>query len=171
MKGTIVKAMEKLVIKNFGITKWEECLELSGYEDDHIFMLGEDIKEDKVFELINNISKISGLTTQEIFDAFGEYWINDYAPKLYSHFYNFKTSKEFILEIDKIHDRLTAEIKNAKPPHFEYSWKSDNVLIINYYSNRNLIGLAISLLKGISKYFNENLTITKLNEKQIKVIF
>lgn len=171
MKGTIVKAIEKLVIEKLGVDKWEKCLELSGYKKNKIFLLQDDVEDADVFKIIKNLSEISGLSTQEIFDLYGDYWVNDYAPKIYTAFYNLKNAKDFILNIQKIHDIMTASMKNARPPRFEYNWKNEKELIVDYYSERNLIELAISLLKGVGKYFKENLKISKLNDKQIHVVF
>jgi len=45
MKGTIHKSIEKLVIEKFGIDKWNECLASVGLDEDHVFMINDDIDE------------------------------------------------------------------------------------------------------------------------------
>ncbi len=170
MKGTIVKAAEKLIISKFGIEKWEEILEKSGYDIDHFFFIREDVDEEKVLNLVNNACEILHLSQLQLFDSFAEYWINKYMGEVYPNF-KFDTAKEFINKISTIHKVMTENIPNAMPPNFDYNWINDNELIMTYHSKRGMIDLAVSLIKHIGFKYNEEIVVEKLNDKEIKVVF
>ncbi|MGY6561034.1 MAG: heme NO-binding domain-containing protein [Luteibaculaceae bacterium] len=171
MKGTIHKCVEKLVIEKFGIDKWEECLESVGLDEDHVFMMNDDVDEAKTMELLTKAPAILGISLPQLFDAFGEYWSCVYAPKVYPAYYEgVNNSKEFLLKLDRIHVEITQNVPNARPPRFTYSWSNENTLLMEYTSGRGLVDLFISLAHGMGKYFNETLGITKDNNK-VTIVF
>lgn len=66
----------------------------------------------------------------------------------------------------------------ATPPALNVTQVSDHLLFIDYYTKRKMGGLAIGIIKGIAKYFNESkqvhvLSMTNPNEEwvQLKVEF
>jgi len=162
MKGTIHKCVEKLVIEKFGIDKWEECLTSVGLDEDHVFMMNDDVDEKKTMELLSKAPSILGITGQQLFDAFGVYWSTVYAPKVYPAYYEgITSSKEFLLKLDNLHSEITQNVPNARPPKFTYFWKNDTTLEMTYDSQRGLIDLFVSLAKGIGTHYNETLGIKK----------
>ena len=66
---------------------------------------------------------------------------------------------------------MTKTITNAKPPRFKYEWEDDRTLIMNYHSHRGLIDFVVGLVKGVSKFYQEKLNVTKLDSNKIKVVF
>jgi hypothetical protein len=171
MKGTIHKSIEKLVIEKFGEEKWYECLASVGLDEDHVFMLNEDVDEQLTMDLLGKMPAILGISFQQVCDAFGEYWVNAYVPKIYfGYIENYKTAKEFLLAMDEIHETVTKEIPNAKPPRFDFEDKGESI-IVTYKSERGLIDLYISLVKGVGIYFKQMLDIKKLSETQVEITF
>lgn len=169
MKGTIHKCAEKLVIEKFGLNKWIECLESVGLDDSHVFLLNDDVDEALTMELFRKIPDVLGITTEQLFDAFGEYWVHSYAPNIYPKYYEGITSaKQFLLNIDEIHSEVVQNIPNAKPPRFLYEDKNGD-LEMTYQSDRGLVYLFISLAKGLASYYKEKIQIQLLGGN--KVIF
>ena len=92
--------------------------------------------------------------------------------KLYgSYFKGANNSKELLLKMDDIHDKVTKNIPNALPPRFEYEWKNDKTLILKYKSKRGLIDILLGLVKGVGKYYKEDLKVTKISNDKLQVIF
>ncbi len=170
MKGTIVKAAEKLVISKFGIETWEKILKQSGFDIDRMFLIREDVDDNDVIKIIQNIGLVLNLSTKEVFDAYAKYWINDYIEEVYPSF-KFKTAKKFITSIHEIHKQMAATVPDAKPPKFDYNWLSEKELVMTYHSNRNFIDLAIALLREIGIKYNEKFKIEKQDEKHLKITF
>ena len=170
MKGTIPKAAEKLVISQFGIETWEKILKESGLEEDHIFLIREDIDDELVMTIIKSISKVADLSLVQVLEAFAKYWIHEYAPTVYPSF-KFESAKDFVKNIHSIHDVISKTVPNAKPPHFDYTWNNENELLMTYFSERGLMDLAIFLIREIGVKYNEKLEVEKINDKQFKVVF
>jgi hypothetical protein len=81
--------------------------------------MGMDILDKKVFELIINTCKVLHITVPEAADAFGDYWVNVYAAAHYKDYYkDMSNAKEFIMKMDEIHESVTKNIENARPPRF-----------------------------------------------------
>ena len=172
MKGAIVNCLAELVKEKFGKDTWERVLEYSDLNKHASFMIIQDVEDEKVLKVIDSVCKVCNITFTQAADAFGEYWVNTYAPRLYSAYYSGAySSKDFLLKMDSIHQRVTTNIKNAHPPRFDYSWVNDKTLIMTYKSSRNLIDLFIPLVKAVGTYFKENLQVAKLSNDKVQIIF
>ncbi|MDH3349184.1 MAG: heme NO-binding domain-containing protein [Desulfobulbaceae bacterium] len=172
MKGVIADCLSKLVVDNFGSKKWIEVLREVGFSEYTIFLPFQDIKDDKIIQLIGATCKVTGITMKQAVDAFGEYWVNIYAADMYKIYYmDCENVKDFLLKMDQVHEKVTRRVENAEPPRFSYHWKNDNVLIMGYKSKRAMIDILHGLVKGVGKYYNETIVVNKLNEKELEIVF
>ena len=174
MKGTIHYCIEEAIIKKYGEEKWHEILNACGYSNDFTFVtkIRDDIDELKSFMLFTKCAKTLKIKLSDVFDLFGEYWSCDYAPELYGAFYaGISSTKNAIDKLDWVHHMVTKNIPNAQPPRFDYNWINEHEVILSYKSNRGLMDLLISLIKGLNKYFNDACRITKLTDHELKLEF
>lgn len=172
MKGVILMCLENLVTEKFGKAKWEAVLEKAGFQKGKIFLANEDVNDADALKVVNAVCSVLGITLQQAADAFGEYWVCTFAPKRYSMYYQgVKSAKEFLLNMDKVHEINTRNIPGARPPRFEYNWKDNKTLIMTYKSHRGLIDILVGLIKGVGKYFKENLIVRKLGPDKVEIIF
>lgn len=172
MKGTIVKCLEELVVSQFGQDKWEKSLEDAGLKKNAMFFTVSDVEDAQVMKVVGAVCTNLGLSLPQAADAFGDYWVNTYSQKMYGQFYKKnKTAKDFMLDMDNVHINMTKTMKDAKPPRFKYEWKNDKTLVINYNSERGLIDFAVGLTKGVGKFYNEKLAVSKLSQDKFQVIF
>jgi hypothetical protein len=173
MKGTVHKCIEKLITEKFGEEKWQECLVAAGFDDDHVFMMNDDVDEATTMKLVTQIIPTAcNLTIQQVLDAFGHYWINGWAAKVYAPYFEGCTStKDLILKLDFIHKTLTENIPNARPPRLRYEWVNTNTLAVTYLSERGLIDLFVSIAKGAGAYYKEELKVTKKSDQVLEIDF
>ncbi len=172
MKGVIVSCLAELVRTKFGDDKWEEALEKAGLPRESTFLATQDVDDAAVMKVLDSLCKVLNISLQEAADAFGDYWVNVFAPKVYASYYHgVNSAKEFLLKMDDIHRISTENIPNAHPPRFDYEWKDDKTLIMTYMSHRNLIDIMIGLIKGVGKYFKEDLQVKKLSDTQVEIVF
>lgn len=172
MKGAIVQCLGELVTTRFGANKWQESLEKAGMSRTSFFMPLQNIDDGNVMKLIQSVCNVTHITPAQAADAFGDFWVNVYAPKIYTvYFKGSKNAKELILKMDGVHDMVTKNIPNASPPRFEYKWTDDRTLIIDYKSHRGMIDIFVGLIKGVGKYYNENLFVSKLGHDRVQVVF
>ncbi len=59
-----------------------------------------------------------------------------------------------------MHKAVRKEENKANPPVLNVSRVHDNLLIIDYYSKRRLACLAIGIIRGIIKFYNETDKVT-----------
>ncbi|MBU1043852.1 MAG: heme NO-binding domain-containing protein [Candidatus Omnitrophica bacterium] len=172
MKGVIPKCLGELVVSKFGKDRWKKILSESGLSENTLFMAVQDIDDGAVIKVIENTCKILNITLIQAADAFGEYWVCEFAPKLYSGYYKNKTTtKDFLAAMDEVHQKTTINIPGAHPPRFEYEWTSEDTLIMHYKSSRGLIDFLVGLVKGVVKYFKENHKVTKLSDTKVQIVF
>lgn len=172
MKGVIPACLKELVINKFGIEKWGNIIEAAGLPRSSFFLPTKDVADADVLKMVNSTCKVLNLSLQQAADAFGDYWVNEYAPKIYYVYYKKSNSaKEFIMNMNNVHKTVTKNIPNSKPPGFEYNWKDDKTLIMTYKSSRGLIDFMIGLIKGVGRYYKEELKVTKLGNDKVQIIF
>jgi len=172
MKGVIAKCLGDLVKEKFGKDKWGDALERSGLDRASIFLATEDVDDIAVLKVVDSVCKVLNISLIQAADAFGDYWVNAFAPKIYAPYYRgVNSAKEFLLNMDKVHVDTTETIKNARPPRFEYEWKDSKTLIMKYKSPRGLIDFMVGLVKGVGKHYNEDLKVTKFGDDRVKIVF
>ncbi len=172
MKGSIVQCLGDLVTTRFGEKKWQDSLEKAGMNRRSFFMPLQNVDDNNVMKLIKSICDVMHITATEAADAFGDFWVNVYAPKIYDVYYRGSNSaKDLILKMDSVHSTVTDNIPNARPPRFVYDWVNERTLVIEYISHRGLVDVFVGLIKGVGKYYHENLLVSKLGPNRVQVIF
>ncbi len=172
MKGVIAVCLADLVKEKFGKDKWEAALEDAGLKKTTFFLPSANIDDEAVMKVIGSVCKVLGITLLQAADAFGDYWVNTYAPKVYKAYFRGKNNaRDFLLNMDAVHQTVTERIPDAKPPRFDYQWQGDKILIMTYKSKRGLIDFLVGLIKGVGRRFNEKLTVTRMSADKVKVIF
>ena len=172
MKGVIVIALQDLVKTKFGQEKWTNILKKSGLPTNKKFFGHQDVDDNIVMTLIQNTCEVLGITLEQAAEAFGNYWMNEYAPKKYFAFFIGKrTAKEFLLDMDRVHSKMTENIENARPPKFEFEELDDNKITMSYSSHRGLEPIWIGLIKGVGTYFKEDIKIKKIGKNKVELTF
>jgi hypothetical protein len=172
MKGVIAHCLRQLVVNNFGQAKWDAALIEAGLDKDTQILVTQDIEDATVLKVVGSVCKVLNISLEQAADAFGEYWVCTYAPKIYKAYFQGKNSaRELLLKMDEVHQLTTASIPNARPPRFDYTWQGDKTLIMKYKSHRQLIDFLVGLVKGVGKYYNEPLQVSKMGGDSVKIVF
>jgi len=172
VKGAIIDAIKDLVVENFGMEKWMDVLENAGLPRTTTFSVRKDVPDETVLAVVESISRTLNLSPEEVADAFGEYWVTVYMPKVYKPYYRGVTSaRELLLKMDEIHRKATQNIPNAHPPRFEYRWEAPNVLIMKYKSPRKLMAIFMGLAKGVGKFYKTPLQVEQISEDEVRITF
>lgn len=171
MKAVIVNCIHDFVVEKFRNDFYANAAKLAGIETDKKFINAADIEDEKAINLFHELSKQLNMTLQQLFDAFGDYWVNTFSQKNYKAYYKTSnTSKNFLMAMDRVHQNTVWTMGGSNPPRFEYEDRGHS-LVIKYRSKRALIGLLIGLIKGVGKYYNEDLTVKKIDENTVEVFF
>ena len=172
MKGVIVLALREMVIEKFGIDKWKNGLVKAGIGKEPLIMPISNVDDQIFLRVVNSLCEVLNISFIQAADAFGDYWVNVYSQKMYRVYYeNVKTAKEFLLKMDSVHVASTKSIPGANPPRFDYEWKDEKILIMKYKSQRGLIDFMVGLIKGVGKFYKEDLKVTKLGSDKVEIVF
>jgi hypothetical protein len=172
MKGTILKCLQEMVESRFGKDEWREVLTDAGFKGPQLFSLSADIDDGKAVAMFGSAARVLEVDAQRVMDEFGDYWVNDYAPRVYQTIYGrYKSAREFLLAMDDVHVMVTQAVKDSRPPRFEFETQGEKTLLVTYKSKRNLIDLYIGLVRGVGRRFDTELDIVKLSARQVKVTF
>lgn len=173
MKAVIPICMAELIIEKFGGDKWNEILRQNNLDPAKVrFLATQEVEDQTVLDIVSTAARVLGVSPQQFFDAFGDHWVNDYSQKMYAGYYRqAKTAKEFLLKLDWIHSIVTESLPGAKPPRFTYEEPDENTLIIIYDSHRDLIDMVVGCVKGVGRFYGENLDVTKLGPDKVQVRF
>lgn len=172
MKGVIVNCLAEMVKENFDADRWAMALERAGLDRKAIFFTTQDIDDEICMRLIDSVCQVLGISLEQAGDAFGDYWVNVFAPRIYHVYYeSAHSAQEFLLKMDYIHRISTRAIPGSRPPRFEYEWKDDRTLRMKYISQRGLIDLLLGLVKGVGKYYGQELDVIKLGDDLIEIVF
>jgi hypothetical protein len=174
MKGTITRCLAALVRKRGGPNAWDDVVRAAaaGEAEFMLELAGADVEDDLVLRLFKHSAERLRMTDQQIFDAFGEHWCVDYAPKVYASIVGrFQSAREMILGLDRVHVVVTATMARARPPRFEYAWSDERTLLVTYKSKRSLVGLYMGLARGVGKLFNERLVVSPDGTNRVRIVF
>ena len=172
MKGTILKCLQEMVESQHGKPVWQEILDEAGLQGSRFFTLSSDVADADAVALFQATASVLELGFQDAANAFGDHWVNVYAPRVYQTIYGrLKSAREFILAMDGVHVMVTNTIENAHPPRFEYEEQADGTLLVTYKSQRGLIDIYIGLVYGVGKFFDTPLQVTKLSARQVRIRF
>jgi predicted hydrocarbon binding protein len=162
MKGVINKGIQELVETKFGIEAWDKVKEIAKCEEP-FFSTSEDYPDQMTLDLANAASEVSGLPLETVLFEFGKFWVSNTGLESYPTFFKLagKTSREFLLNMNKVHIQVTKNIRNARPPIFEFEELPDGRLLMHYRSGRRLCDALRGLIAGVGIHFNEELQIKK----------
>ena len=173
MRAVIFNCIRDLVRDKFGADIYKDVAKNVGLEDKmYLNSLNNlDMNDNTFKKLIDELSKVTKLSVNQIFDAFGDYWVNVFTQKYFKSYYRpFKNAKDFLMAMDRIHLNIADLYGGSTPPRFSFE-ENGNKLIMHYNSQRNLIDLLISLVKGVAKYYNEKINVYKRDDKTVEVEF
>ena len=167
MYGIVNKAIEELILFNFGIDKWESIKERSGVDLD-FFISNQSYDDDITFKLARAVSIEMNMTIESVFVAFGEWWVLKTTTDKYEGLMKSGGGnlKEFLINLPTFHNRVVLIYPKLTPPEFRVSEITDNSLQLHYYSKREgLQEFVRGLIQGLSKYFETETSIELLTSR------
>lgn len=165
MYGLVNKAIEEMVVANFGQEVWDRIKIKAGVDVD-FFMSNQGYPDELTYKLVTSASSILGISTEDILKQFGEHWITHTALKGYGGLLKAsgKNLVQFMKNLPNFHSRIGLLFPDLKPPRFECVDVTETGMILHYYSHRpGLQPFVIGLMQGLGKMFN-----TPVNTEQIE---
>ncbi|MDR5658702.1 heme NO-binding domain-containing protein [Serpentinicella sp. ANB-PHB4] len=156
MKGTVVSTWLNSLEKIFGTEIYNKALNAVNWDTERVITPLQDIPDEEIFNVFNEISKITNKPVKEIWREVGRQNIESFHKWFPSYFERYSL-KGFLMMMDDVHTQLTKMIKGANPPRLISKELSTNEIQIKYVSSRGLYDYFYGLLEGSAAFFNESL--------------
>lgn len=167
MYGIVNKAIEDLVISNFGEEKWEAIKERSGIEID-FFISNQPYDDDITYKLAGAVSAEMNMTVSEVLQAFGEWWILKTGKEKYGGLMEAggHSLREFLINLPAFHSRVMLIYPKLTPPEFKTSNIEEQSIHVHYFSKREgLQEFVRGLLSGLGKMYNTAVVIELIQSR------
>jgi hypothetical protein len=155
MYGIVNKAIEELVIENFGEQKWEIIKEKSGV-DVAFFVSNEAYPDDITYKLAGAVSEEMGIGVGGVLVTFGEWWVLRTSKEKYGSLMEAggNSLKEFLLNLPAFHNRIMLIYPKLTPPEFRITDAQESSVLVHYFSQRlGLQDFVRGLLQGLGKMY------------------
>ena len=166
MKGIVFTEFLDLVENEFGLVMVQRIIDECELDTDGVYTAVGTYSHKDMFKMVGKLSEIKGIPIPELLTIFGEYFFNTLSND-YPQFMKQDNLFAFLDSIENyIHPEVLKLYQDAELPSFGSEIKNENELILNYMSSRKLSDVAIGLIKGASKYYNEDVNILKVSEEE-----
>ncbi len=167
MYGIVNKAIEDLVVSNFGKEKWEVVKKRSGVEID-FFISNEPYDDEVTFKLAVAASEELDVPLAQVLQLFGEWWILKTSKEKYGGLMEAggQSLKEFLVNLPVFHSRIMLIYPKLTPPEFKTSHLEERSIHVHYFSKRTgLQEFVRGLLAGLGKMYNTETNIELLQSR------
>lgn len=155
MYGLINKAIQGLVCSQMGEEAWEKIKQQAEVEEE-LFLGTANYPDDVTYRLVRAASEVTGLSADEIMQAFGQYWLLYTAQEGYGSMLNAcgNSYYEFILNLPTLHNRVGMVIPNLTPPSFWCTDVTPTSIRLHYRSERpGLTPVVLGIFHGLEQRF------------------
>jgi hypothetical protein len=167
MYGMVNKGVADLVINRYGEEKWKEILDKAKVETE-AFISMESYPDEVTYSLIGATSEVLKISTKEVLELFGEYWISFTAQEGYGHLMDMAGANltDFLKNLDRLHSSVGHIMPKLNPPSFKCTDIKPDSLKLHHYSDRpGLEDMVTGLIKGLGKRFKTKCEVTLLESK------
>jgi hypothetical protein len=167
MYGIVNKAIEDMVIANYGDEKWEAAKARSGVDID-FFISNEPYDDDITFKLAQAVSEEMNMPVSAVLQMFGEWWILKTGKEKYGGLMDAGGSslREFLVNLPAFHYRVMLIYPKLTPPEFKVSNIDERSIHLHYFSKRHgLEEFVRGLLTGLGKMYSTSLEVELIQSR------
>jgi hypothetical protein len=168
MYGLVNKAIADMVTTRFGKETWENIRQKANVESE-TFLSMEGYPDDVTHRLVKAASVVLNLSSAQIMEAFGEFWVEYTAQEGYGEMLDMSGDDlpEFLQNLDNMHARIGVSFPNLKPPSFECNETDESSLSLEYRSEREgLAPMVVGLVKGLGSRFDTEVDVTQVKSRE-----
>ncbi|WP_185816899.1 heme NO-binding domain-containing protein [Hymenobacter metallilatus] len=155
MHGTIFTLLKRYVQTQYDHSTWIRLLEVSGltaadFDHKHVY------PDEHMYRLVGEAATMTGLSADELHEKFGEYLVPD-LMYMYQRLLQPEWTTLDMLEHTEstMHRQVRQEHTENAPPVLHVTRVSADELFIDYVSKRRMGGLAVGIVRGVAKYYDE----------------
>ncbi|XP_049530107.1 guanylate cyclase soluble subunit beta-1 isoform X2 [Anopheles darlingi] len=152
MYGFVNYALELLVLKNFGLTIWEQIKKKAEVNMEGQFLVRQIYEDDITYNLIEAAVSILNIPASDILELFGKTFFEFCQDSGYDKILQVlgATPRDFLQNLDALHDHLGTLYPGMRAPSFRCT-ETDGQLVLHYYSERpGLEHIVIGIVKAVA---------------------
>ena len=178
MHGTIFTLLKRYFQTQYDHSTWVRLLELSGLSATD-FNHRDVYPDEHMYALVGQAAEMTGLSADELHEKFGEYLVPDMLY-MYQKLIRPEWRTLDMLEHTEtvMHTHVRAAHTGNRPPVLDVRRIGPNEALIEYVSPRRMGALAVGIVQGLARYFDEEnhivvepLTSGNGERVQIRVLF
>jgi methyl-accepting chemotaxis protein len=168
MKGTVVSSWVSSCRALFGNEIVDKALLAHKLHTDVVFSPLEDVEDRIATGIVDQVGNMVGKNHEEIWKIMGEQNIKTFS-KNYPGFFRHESAYQFLKSMNDVHVIVMKRFKGAVPPILDVVPLSKNEILFTYRSKRGMQHYLYGLINGVANYFNENIGIDLLSQKEGEV--
>ncbi len=163
VKGIINKGIQDMVEARFGPETWEEIKGRAGCNEP-FFAISLDYPDEMSLALAGAAAEVAGLPLDTVLIEYGRFLIPNTLKREHPTYFALAGSspREFLLNMNRVHEITTRNIPDARPPIFGYEELPDGRLLMHYDSSRRLCRVLHGLILGVGDLFGEALQVREI---------
>ncbi|SNR32336.1 Haem-NO-binding [Hymenobacter mucosus] len=153
--GTIFSLLKRYVQTQYDHSTWVRLVERAGltaeqFDHKHVY------PDEHMYALVGHAAEMTGIPAHELQEKFGEYLVPD-LMYMYQRLLQPNWTTLDMLEHTEgtMHRQVRAEHVENSPPVLHVTRLSQNELLIDYVSERRMGALAVGIVRGVAKYYDE----------------
>jgi hypothetical protein len=156
MHGSMFVLLQQFVEHTYDHSTWVRLLDESGVKHTS-FQMQKMYPTHEIFAIVGCLGESTKQPIFNLMEQFGEF-IVPYLMLLYSKYVRpeWRTYEMLINTEDEMHAAVRREDNRTNPPKLLVTKKGANQLMIEYSSKRRMAGVAVGIIKGIARHFNES---------------
>lgn len=171
MHGAIFMQLKDFVVTHHGLPAWDKILEMAGQPPMALYLPTRSYPDEDAVALVKAACELTGQSTETVLESFGAY----IAPTLLQMYRglvhpDWKTLDLLMNVEDTIHKVVRRQNVGAEPPELRFSRIDDHTLEFIYESRRQMAPLAVGIIKGVGKYYQEDIRVTILETSPTRTV-
>lgn len=174
MHGSIFVLLKRFVENSYDYSTWIRLLEEAGV-DRSTYEMHEMYPTSELFSIVSTASRITGINLYDLMESFGEFLVPDLLL-IYKRYINpeWRTYEMLLNTEHAMHGAVMKEDNRATPPKLLVTKKGSKQLMVDYHSKRRMSGVAVGIIKGIAKYYEESgrvnvLRLSAADEERVQI--
>lgn len=159
MHGSIFVLLKRFVESKYDYSTWLKLLEASGISRGS-YNINEMYPTREIYAIVNAASQMTGLSPYELMEAYGEFLVPDLLLMYNKYIQPEWTTYDMLINTENtFHGAVKQQDGRTSPPVLTIKPEGDKTLMITYFSKRRMAGVAVGIIKGIAKYYQESETV------------
>lgn len=167
MYGLVNRAVEQMVVSNFGEPTWLELCRRADVSP--TTFVAQTVYDDAItYRLVATASEMLSVPAEEVLKQFGEFWILFTASEGYGALLSMCGDNlfDFLDGMNEMHARIEGTFHEMRPPHFEMTRMADSMVELHYHSEREgLAPMVVGLLTGLARRFGQTAAIEHVQQR------